>query len=227
MKRLLNKSAALALAFAGLLAVDAQAQVILAWDFNGNAGSELTDTADVFGTNISNTGPSGVISRGAGNNPATNGGRFNANGWTETSLANAIAADDFFEWTITADSGFQINLDSITFNFQRSGTGPTEFAIRSSLDSFASDVATFTGLANGTTQTVDNTTLGASFNAFTTATFRFYGFGSTNAGGSAGFEGTGNDLILNGAVTAVPEPSTLALISLGLGMVYLIRHRRK
>ena len=179
---------------------------LLAWDFDGNLGTEATDTYDSKNANISGTPPSGVISRGSGNNPAANSGRFNANGWNNASLANAITDNDYFEWTISPNSGFEMSLTSIDFNYQRSSTGPQNAAIRSSLDGYTTSIQSFSNLGESDSRSVSLTGFD---NLDSSVTFRFYAWGATSSGGTGGFEGDGKDLVINGNIQlATPTPVT-------------------
>lgn len=169
-------------------------QLLASWDFLGNSGSEATVNATVV-TGID----SGVVSRGAGINAANNSDRFNANNFTQPTLAGAVANNDYFQFTITPTSGNQISITEVFFNYERSGTGPTEGALRSSVDGYTTNLATFTGLLNNSSHTVDLSGAGIT-NQSSTVTFRLYLYGNTNADGSAGFEGSGNDLEITGTI---------------------------
>ncbi|OJJ21025.1 hypothetical protein BKI52_10650 [marine bacterium AO1-C] len=174
---------------------------LLAWEFNGNAGNEVTVNSTTQAANVSTTAPSNVIARGAGILAAANGNRFNADNWDAATIADAIANNEYFEWTIEATDGFSMSLNSLVFNIQRSGTGPNSFALRSSLDNYATNLTTFS--VTTTSTSVQNIALTGHENLVQPITFRLYGAGATGTAGSAGFEGTGNDLAINGNVTAV------------------------
>jgi trimeric autotransporter adhesin len=207
----------------GLMAGVANADVLAAWDFDGGTGAEVSVAA---GTVISPGIETPVlILRGDGVNASNNAGRFNANNWTETSLAEAIAANDYFTWSLTASENYTLSISSIDFNFQRSNTGGADWALRSSVDSFGSDLASFTGLANGTSESIDLSAAG--LDGLSSIEFRFYGYNRTGTAGTAGFEGTGDDLVVNGTVTVVPEPASIALIGAGLALVSGFRRRLK
>lgn len=163
--------------------------VLADWDFNGNAGNEVTVVASNTGVNVT----SAIISRGSGINASNNAGRFNANSFTQPNLTGAIANDDYFEFTVTPNTS--ISVSQIDFNYQRSGTGPQEATLRSSADGFTSDLASFAGLLANDTRQI---TIGSVNNVTGALTFRLYVYGNTNGGGTGGFEGTGADLIITG-----------------------------
>lgn len=79
---------------------------------------------------------------GAGVQPkddATNAGdEFNVSGWsTGSTLATAIADEDFLTFTVQSTPGLAMVLDSVEFNVWRHGVNaPTDFAVMSSLDGF-------------------------------------------------------------------------------------------
>lgn len=212
MKKLLGLGIAI-----GLMAGTAGADLLVGWDFNGYAGSEVQGTSTVAHANMESPA---YITRGGGVGVTGNANRFNGNHWTETSLANAITANDYFSFTVNADPGYKFSVTNFTFNFERSSTGGQDWTLRSSADSFAADLATFTGLANGTSHAAD-----LALTDLTGVEFRFYGYNGTGTAGSAGLEGSGNDLVLNGTVSVIPEPGTLAL--LGAGIVLLFNFRRR
>jgi hypothetical protein len=181
----------------------------MSWDFAGNSGSETTVTALYFAPNVSSTGPSGIISRGSGLNPAGNTNRFNANNWSQAGLVDAVANNDYMEWTITPAPGYQISVSSLVYNWQRSGTGPPNITIRSNQDSYSTNLDTKTGLIttpnNGLTSTI--TTIN---NVAAAVTFRIYGYGATSSTGSGGFEGTGSDLVIYGTVSLLQDAESEA-----------------
>lgn len=192
-------------------------------------GAVSSQGAVLFANNIDGTNPSSTnpftagqtvidgvtalgIGRGAGLNANAGADRFNANGFAAT-LTAAITGNDFFTFTLTPTAGNSISFTNLVFNGQRSSSGPTTFSIRSSVDSFATEIDSSTVAG----KTVDLS--GATFQNRTVATeFRFFGFGATATTGT----GSINDFTFNGSV--VPEPSTALLGA--LGMLGLLRRRR-
>ncbi len=148
------------------------------------------------------------IGRGSGVNGASANDRYNANSWNTVSLdTNA-----YFTFTLTPNAGQQIDFFDFTYTGQASGTGPTSFIFRSSIDGFTSNLGG--PLATGATISLTD----ASFQSITSAIeFRLYGFGATSSAGTFSV----NDFAFQGTVSAVPEPTSLLLFGMafasGLG----------
>jgi hypothetical protein len=119
-----------------------------------------------------------------------------------TSAATAVSTNSYYYLTATPDVGKVLNLTSLVFDVTRGGaTTPRGYVVRSSVDSYASTLAT----ADVSTQVPTFTTgvtvdiSGASFQGLASAiTFRLYIYAPN----------TTNDLlwdnvVLNGAVDAV------------------------
>ena len=185
------KSNGVLIVLAALLSSSVNSQ-IMTFDFNGLAGNEVTATSNFNDPNIN----AGVISRGAGVNPANNANRFNGNDWELTpSLANAITNNHYMEFTITPNVGCDFSVTSITVNVQASGTGPSNMALRSSLDGFTANLGAVAAVPSTSTFTFTQTAVTAS------TIYRIYMYGATGNAGSGGFEGAGNDIIVNGSTS--------------------------
>lgn len=136
--------------------------------------------------------------------------RYNASSWS----TGALDTDSYFAFTLDANDGYAINFDSFEYHAQRSSTGPTEFAFRSSLDGFTTNIGTLT--ATGATIVLSD----ASYQGLTDPIeFRLYGYNS----GAGTF--SINDYTFNGTVEAVPEPGTLALV--GVGSLLMLGNARR
>ncbi|AOS84234.1 hypothetical protein BIU88_08880 [Chlorobaculum limnaeum] len=151
------------------------------------------------------------IGRGAGITGNTGADRYNAKNWSLPFDAN-----DYFTFTLDAKDGYEINFTSFEYHAQRSTTGPTSFAFRSSIDGFATDIGTPT--AAGTTIDLPGDKF---YNLTDPIEFRLYGYGSEGGTFSV------NDYTFNGTVEAVPEPGTLALVGVGSLLMLASRHRTR
>ncbi|AXG68490.1 amylopullulanase [Kordia sp. SMS9] len=168
---------------------------ILTFDFNGLAGNEASAASNFNDANLT----SSTITRGSGLTASNNGNRFNATSWATSNIANAVSGNDYMEFTITPNSGFEFDVTTMVFNVQRSNTGLRGIAVRSSLDSYAANIDTEMAIAdNSSTQVI---TFSISQTGNTAAvTYRIYGWAEATTG-SGGFEGSGNDIIVNGTVS--------------------------
>jgi trimeric autotransporter adhesin len=137
------------------------------------------------------------VSYAAGNGSAA---AINASGFATT----FNAAEGYMEFSIAPNVSFALNLTQLTFDERRSNTGPTNWAIRSSRDNFAADIAT--GL-NGTTFASETVTLNSTFqNVQAGITFRLYGYGASGTAGTLRID----NLTIAGTITAVTGPSVVA-----------------
>jgi hypothetical protein len=133
---------------------------------------------------------------------------------------------NFFEFSVTPATGFELDLATLTFATIRAD-GATQLEIVASTNNFVTEtsVATITGIAGTDDRSFTLTGLN---DITTTTTFRLFvsdgpGFGRL---GLTDNSVTG-DVRLEGNVTAVvPEPSTLGLAAT-VGVAALARRRRR
>lgn len=180
---------------------------ILTFDFAGLAGSEVSANSNFNTTGIN----SSTITRGSGLTASVNADRFNATNWALTSIANAVTGNNYMEFSIAPVSGNQFSVSSIVINIQRSGTGPSAVALRSSIDGYIANLGGIqTIIDNTATQTFTFTF--AQSNTTSTVTYRFYMYAEALLGSGGIGDGAGNDLIVNGTVTSTGA-STITLSS--------------
>lgn len=206
-----------------LMACSASAATVASWDFAGFAGNEAT-----AGGNELTGMEDSVLSRGSGISALANTDSFSASGFQAAggSLASALTANNYYTFTLEASATYSFSVSSIDFNFSSSSDGPQSWALFSSVDGFAAigdalidwghvgfDPNTQTATLSGVTELQ---------NISGPIEFRVYGYEASGDGGSGRFEGTGNDITVNGEV--VPEPATMGL--LGLGALALALRRK-
>lgn len=193
------------LLFTALGAAEEGRGQIVTFDFATLAGNELTASSNSNHANLI----SSTISRGAGLTATTNGGRFNAESWATASIANAVSGNDYMEFTITPVEGYQFSVSSVVVQWQRSATGNTAIALRSSVDNYASDLDGVKNVVDDdSTQTFKWNFTQA--NSSSAVTYRFYSYAEGTSGSGGPGDGTGNDIVVNGLVTATtvyPEPT--------------------
>jgi len=146
-------------------------------------------TGQTFDTNISVNG----IGRGPGLTNTAANNRYNAANWNTTTFDST----DYFEFVLTPNSTYTISFINLTYNAQRSGTGPTNFALRSSLDGFTSNISTSSVLTTTTTISKSISLSNITYqNVTSSIIFRIYGWGSTANPGTFSI----NDFTFNGTI---------------------------
>lgn len=187
------------------LAIDGFGQ-ILTFEFSALAGDETTASSNSNDVGLS----ASTISRGSGLTAASNGGRFNATSW-----GNSLdfSGGDYMEFTITPNLGKKFSVSSIQFQIQRSKTGLSSLALRSSADSYGANL-------DGVKTVTDNTSTQEFTFTFTLTdksapvTFRLYGNAEAEGGSGGIGDFSGNDIVVNGTVedASVSEPATSASV---------------
>ncbi len=127
-------------------------------------------------------------------------------GSTFSTTAQAETGVDYYEFTATPNSGYQLDLSSVTVSgLRRSTTGPTSFEWAYRIGSGAwvyQGAATASGSGNcasaGNTNTWDFT----DFSSTSIVTFRIIMYGASNTAGTYRM----NVATLNGTVTSSPQP---------------------
>jgi len=136
---------------------------------------------------------------------ASGTGYVSSKAWNTTTQNTS----NYWTFTITASSGYYLSVSSITIKGQRSGTGPTNVALRSSIDGYASNIGSQSGLQNNST-TISFSSL--SISNQTSITFRVYGWEASNSNAAGTWRiGDGSsaslDIDVQGSVTTISCPS--------------------
>lgn len=203
--------------------LDAQILTNLAtYSFLGQPGDQTSTPVNTLATGVS----ASAITRGPNIGALAVTNTMAATNW---STNNSVWAQRYYEFSLTPDTGFTLSLTSLVVGMARATpNGPTNYAIRSSIDSFASNL--FTGITPTSATKVTNF-FGSGFNDISnTISFRVYGYNAASPEGR--FRLTGSPvtsdteaLVITG--TAVPEPSTAVLLLLTLGGLTAISRLRK
>jgi hypothetical protein len=194
---------------------------IIDYDFTGQPGNQVSTAGTSSFPTITVT----PVTRGAGLTATAANNYMAASGWV------GPEATDYFTFGFTVQAGYTANLTNFIFASRSSGTGPGNMAIRTSLDNYATNVATFdAGNAVYNNLIINLSSLGPITGSFTiriTPTSNVSANGGTTA--TAGTWRIGNyyDTVnytparIEGTVT--PEPTSFILI--GLGLAGLLRRR--
>ncbi len=162
---------------------------------NPNLSNPYT-AGQLYDPNITVSG----IGRGSGISGTNANDRYNASNWS----TGAIDLTKYFEFTLTPNCGYQINLLDFKYTGQVS-SGTPSFAFRSSLDGFTANIGTPT--TGGTTI---NLSAALYQNLSIPVTFRFYAYNLAASGTTYSI----NDFTFDGTVTQ-PGLSTLGINNAG------------
>lgn len=182
------------------------------WDFTSasptGVPSNLTVSAMSQGNNNGTTPLISSTSSSSGYTGAS--GTFNAGAAARTGTINTGASGSaYFEFTLTPDPNYIVTLNGLSFGSRSTGTGPAAFSIRSSANSFASNIGTGTLLTSGSWALSSPSISSISSNAGSGITFRIYGHNGTGNPGANTANWRIDDVLLNLTVSACTQPNIL------------------
>ncbi len=189
------------------------AQTTLAqWNFDSSTPVPTAIATNVSATNATIGSGVGGPTYPAGN--PSSGKAFSGTGWN----VPALDLTKYVEVSLSPANSYSLAIAQLSFDEQRSGTGPTTWSLRSSLDNFATDInttptSTTSPTSNGSfTSRVVSLSANASFqNVSTPVTFRIYGFGASGAAGTWRFD----NITVTGAVGPINTSAPLISVNPG------------
>jgi hypothetical protein len=158
--------------------------------FRPNTDNPYT-IAQIADPNITVSG----IGRGGGIGGSNADNRYSAKPWDVV----ALDATKYFYLSMTPNAGYEIDFVSFVYTGQSSGTGPTNIAIRSSLDGYTSNIGVPT--INGSTIDLSAITYQ---NISSSITFRIYVWGASDVSGTFSID----DFTFNAAAVTLGTCST-------------------
>jgi hypothetical protein len=148
------------------------------YTFTGAAGDEPDFAPDSQPVNLT----IGNISRGSDLVAQTFSDAFNARSWSQTSLPED---NYFYEFTITADAGYDFTISSIELDHRRSATGPPLWVVRSSVDNYTANIGGFFSTpAESVWFTNEEIPFGANVQDQSSVTIRLYAYNANSALGT-------------------------------------------
>jgi hypothetical protein len=227
-----------------------QAATIIGYDFTDGSEDvsfEDSNVSSSFNLNTSSTGfaTNATVGDSTGATEgiefSTTAGNFRApNGSLKTgSLDAAITAGDYFSFTITPDSGFELDLDAIIFSASRAADNPRSaesWALMSSITGFESadasiETGVVTTVAGGVADyeqfSIDLSENSLFQNITSTTEFRVYVWGGTSNSSSSAVNYDNVGVIGDVSAVAVPEPGTFALLAGCFALSSVMFRRRR
>ncbi|NJK90769.1 MAG: PEP-CTERM sorting domain-containing protein [Blastochloris sp.] len=183
---------------------------MVAYTFTGGSVTPSTEATFVNGSDVTFTGT-------ATGGPTVADTLF-------MSGVNQGTATHYFTFNLQADSGYQLTLNQVSLDYGRThNNGPTQYSLRVSTDGFSSHTELSAGSVTGDTFPLGTLNPSLTLTGITgVVEFRMYYWnaGAANRGGLI------DNVLVDGTVSAIPEPSTYALLGLGLGALWWLRRKR-
>jgi hypothetical protein len=127
-------------------ALPVQGAIVVQYNGSGSSGTAGAEPVSLAATaNSSPNVTASSLTRGSGIGTAALANGYSGNNWdpTNSTQSAAVAANDFFQWSFTVNSGFEADISSFDATLRRSAIdGPKHFALQYSFDGFATAGAT-------------------------------------------------------------------------------------
>ncbi len=162
---------------------------------NGNVSTAMPLGTTATGVNVAATSTTRT-----GLTYTSSGARWNSASWN--------SANNYITITVTAATGYVLNLNgaTVTFNMGSSGTGPTSYSLKSSVNAYASIIANVTTVNGSSVQQGDRsyTLPSTNYNGLSSITFRLLGNGATSGTGTGG----PSKVVVGGTAVLAAPPCT-------------------
>lgn len=203
------------------------AVVLAEYEFNDSYAATTTETGVIASVVTAGSGASAVFS-GTSASGISGDKSLAVQNLTTGSESAAVSGNEYIEFTLSADTGYTLNLSNLTVDLQRSNSpgAASDWFVRSSLDSYASTIGTNSSAIPVFSDPFANFEIdlsGAAFQGLTSdVTFRLYGYGGANTNSSLRHD----NLVINGSAV-IPEPASAATLLVGAAAFVAIFARGK
>ncbi len=151
---------------------------ILIAEYDRANASGCVTTTSYSSSNISITD----ICRGSGVTYNSTGSDYNTRSWPQVNTLDQTA---YLEFAVSPSSNYNLYVSQIKIRMDRSGTGPSELRLRSSVDGYVSDLLSVSALSTTGAVFTQNLSLLSSEKI----TFRLYGYNASSSAGTFDIEG--------------------------------------
>ncbi len=184
------------LSFIAVLITSGSTAQLAVWDFTGNSLVVSSTDPNVTGANATHSGLTATTQFFTCTGPA-----WSPTGW-------AAGGTDYAEYTITANAGCSMSITGFTFNGRASGSGPSNYFVRSSDDGFSANLSS--GAISGSCVALGGAFAPIAVVAGGSITFRIFGSGASSSGGNFRMD----DVTISGSVSCAPlcTPPTVTSI---------------
>ena len=183
-------------AFLAFLSSNVVAQTLAQWNFDVNTTATTISANATMSTAAWSVG---TMSFPAGHTTASTDNALSTTGFNTATINTA----KYIQFSVTPNANYALVLNNVSFYDQKSGTGPTTWVLRSSLDGYAANLNTVTTTNTPFSATPNVVELGLSFQNISTAvTFRLYAYGATSSAGTWRVD----NLTIEGSVFDVSNP---------------------
>ncbi len=191
-----NKLLLIALLFNISLSSKSFAQTLAQWNFDVNTTATTTPTNGVVSAAAWSLG---TMTFPAGHTTAATDNALSTTGFNVAAINTA----KYLQFSITPNANYAMVLNNVSFYDQKSGTGPTTWVLRSSLDNYAANLNTVTTTNTPFGADPNLVELGINFqNISVGVTFRIYAYGATSGSGAWRVD----DLTLDGSLFNISTP---------------------
>lgn len=155
------------------------------YNFSSGTASATTPTSKISISPITsgnNNGTTTLITNASASSSYTGAsGTYNAGASARVGTLNTTTSGSaYFQFTITPNVGNAVSVTEINFGSRSTSTGPLAYAIRSSIDNYATNIAAGT-LTNTSAWALKLNSINISSSIGTAITFRIYGYNGTGS----------------------------------------------
>lgn len=202
--------------FALLTFNNASAQTVFTWNFGTSSVNPAPSSGSLANLTVGNLtyGNSlGTVSNFINTTSASSGytgssGQYNAGNAARTGALNTgTNGSAYFEFTLTPAAGYSVVISGISLGTRSTSTAPKNLCVRTSIDGYASNIASDTIISNSTWSLKTPTTVTTTGASGSPVTVRVFGYNGAGSPGSGTINWRIDDLNITVALTSSSIPS--------------------